>query len=247
MNKEISIEGYKQLTKGMTPSVENFVEVKSTMFYVDKTGDETVKADTLKSLMSCIEAFVEEEYFAIDNAVTQNGKTFDAFTQDELKWYVMYCILQRVLWVRNEGPEFRPQDPLWFPSIIAVICQNIGIVSADREGVIITPDIDEDVKAQIKLNMTKERAQVISRYLEKSVPGYQGAKGYVKSKEGCADFMLMQVLADEVKSPRHDSHPVYALLASFVGVKLVDSSILPTQKYAETKYLKVLMSEVTSC
>lgn len=243
----LNIERYKKLTKEITPKVNDYKEVDCRMFTIEQTESGEINVESLTSLLSCLDYFVKCEYQAINYAVNRNAETLTAFTQDDLKWYVFYCIEQRVKWVRKEHPDFRPQDSLYIPAIISVICDNIGNVTCDREGIILTPSIDPLFSAEIAAHMNKDKAEGISLYMEKYIPGYQAAKGYNNKDVGCADFMLMQMIGNEIKSTRHDSHPVYALLASFVGIKLIDCSILPTQKYAEKSYLRTLMSEVTSC
>lgn len=247
------IERYKTLTKGLTPSVNNFKEVNVLVLGAETS---TTKVGVIpKSLKK----FVDEEFYAIENAVTASGKSMPecitsadgknkvALTPELLLSYCEYLLLQRIDWVNNEHPDFRPQDDLIFPALISVIAQNIGVITADREGVILIPVVDAEVRAKIKESISKDQATEISRFLSKSVPGYQGAKGYVKTKDGVAEFMLMSVLEGAIYSTRHDSHPVYSLLADLAGLKCVDSALTPTQKYAESNYLGTLYSQLTSC
>lgn len=235
-NQNNGIERYKQIAKGLTPSVHEYKEVEAVIM--------PVEVDVLpKGLVE----YTEEEYYAIENTVTANGKSFpEDITLEKFRAYCMYCIMQRVKWVRNERPDFRPQDNLIFPSLLAVISENVGEVTADREALVIRPVITKETEDYINANITKPEVERISRFLEKSVPGYQGSKGYVKSKIGVADYMLMQVVQGIVSSTRHDSHPVYALLADILGIKIIDSALNPTQKYGESVYFGALMSQLTT-
>lgn len=249
-NNESSFEQkLKKLTEGANPVPQQWQT-----FEVEFT-----------STGSLLKDYVREEYATIMMLCRRNFMMEVPFSEDHFFAYNCWCIQQRIDWVNGKKPSWYPTDRKAFPAFISVICQNIGKVTDPESGIILTPKFGDlcDFTKVAKIGQDEvtqetnrdgeiichcfdsEDADTISRFL-KSLGGYQCADGYLKDKDGVADFMLMQVISGEVLSIKSKSHPVYALMASVVGAKLVAASLNPMMKYADVDTLKILLSEVVS-
>jgi hypothetical protein len=187
-----------------------------------------------------IESYCNIEYQAVQYAVEKMNGSLN-FTTDEFLHYCKTMVYARINWVINAKPSVHPTEHLMVPSFLMNIIMQIGLVQDPSLGLTITP---ASVPTSF-IPMDRGRMMQISMRLE-SISGYEGGFGYPRDKSGAWDFMTMTLINNDIK--RHDSqaHPVYAIMASVVGPKLVTSVLSPIVTYGSSSMFEGLLWQLTS-
>lgn len=178
------------------------------------------------------------EYNAIKGLV-ENAKsavTFNAFTQDEFKWYILYLIRERVNLILHGTCKIQRFQDVAIPAFVDQVLKHIGIVSSKEFAVTLKPHFNEALSNEIKANMTDARFKEISDFLLDTA-GYHCATRMPNHFEGTVEFMLMQVNTELVQSMAYQKHPAYALLAHFVALEQTNQILNPMFIYAERSQL----------
>lgn len=187
-----------------------------------------------------IEEYCNVEFQAIQYALERaNGKV--DFSKEEFLLYCKTMVYSRISWVLNQKPTVHPTEHIMVPSFLMNIIMQIGIASDLSLGITVEPaNTPKDFSP-----MPMEKMRRISMRLE-SLSGYEGGFGYPRDKTGAWDFMTMTMINNDIR--RHDAtaHPVYAMMASVVGPKLITSVLSPIVNYGSTRTLEGLLWQLTS-
>lgn len=187
-----------------------------------------------------IEEYCNIEYQAISYALEKSNGAVD-FTKEQFLLYCKTMVYSRVAWVLNKRPLVHPTEHLIVPSFLMNIIMQIGVAQDLSLGITVQPStVPEDFEGMEMSEMRK-----ISMRLE-SLSGYEGGFGYPRDKAGAWEFMTMSLINGDIR--RHDAkaHPVYALMASVVGPKLIESVLSPIVTYGSNSLFEGLLWQLTS-
>jgi len=76
--------------------------------------------------------------------------------------------------------------------------------------------------------------------------GVEYAEGYTRSRDGSYDFMTMALLGGEVRNISKHPHPVFALLASTLGVRGIESVLSPRVSYGKASHFDSLIRNLAA-
>lgn len=187
-----------------------------------------------------IEEYCNVEFQAIQYALEKaNGKV--DFSKEEFLLYCKTMVYSRISWVLNQKPTVHPTEHIMVPSFLMNIIMQIGIASDLSLGITVEPaNTPKDFSP-----MPMEKMRRISMRLE-SLSGYEGGFGYPRDKTGAWDFMTMTLINNDIRRHDANAHPVYAMMASVVGPKLITSVLSPIVNYGSTSTLEGLLWQLTS-
>lgn len=182
------------------------------------------------------------EYQAISMEAAKNHWKVP-FSLDTFQAYCNTIVASRVAWTLNAMDHVivYPTDDIIVPGLLDTICKQIGVCTNTKLGVTLKPQLVTGVKL-----LSKDEMEQVSFFL-RSLDNYIGAEGYVRDKSGVYDFMTMQLIDNQVKNPTMDPHPVYSLLASIIGPKLIASVLTPMVVYGDSDIYRSLLWQLTSC
>lgn len=216
--------------------LRDFAEKNVAPHYVEA---QTVQVDFFTE-GNLIEEYCNVEYQAIQYALEKmNGKV--DFTVDEFLLYCKTMVFSRISWVLNNRPTVHPTEHIMVPSFLMNIIMQIGVANDLSLGITVVPANVPEVFSP----MPMDRMRKISLRLE-SLTGYEGGFGYPRDKAGSWDFMTMTMINNDIKRHDANAHPVYALMASVVGPKLITSVLNPIVTYGSTNIFEGLLWQLTS-
>lgn len=200
-------------------------------------SQQTYEVDMLGS--DClIDQFAKVEYSAINAEVTRTGGVV-TFSENDFVLFCRQAVITRVHWVLGEKYLTHPNDKIMIPSFLMNIIMQIGLAYEVRLGITLKP------KAGLKDVLTIDKVREISFFL-RSIKSYDGGLGYLKDKTGVWDFMSMTLVNNQIQRYNADAHPVFALMASVVGPKLVQSVLSPLVRYGDMNFFEGLLWELTT-
>lgn len=185
--------------------------------------------------------YVSIEQKALEYAISRKGQQ-SSYTDDLLRKFPDYCkalVASRVDYVLGGRPVVKPMDHVMVPSFLMNIIMQIGEVMDLSTGIRLLPE--EVDTPSISLDEMRE----ISMLLE-SIREYEGGFGYPKDKSGSWEFMTMWLVGTQLQRFSADAHPVYALMASVIGLKQIESVLNPLVTYGDTNLFEGLLWQLTS-
>lgn len=186
---------------------------------------------------SLIDKYAEIEYAAIEYAMKNQTMPF---TKEKFVQYCTTIVVSRIQYVLNKKPIVYPTDHIMVPSFLMNIIMQIGIAQDLKLGLSVRPAEPEEVST-----LAIEEIRKISFYLE-ALKGYEGGFGYPRDKAGSWDLMTMQLIDNEIQRHDAEAHPVYALMASVIGPKLIESVLSPLVRYGDCTLFEGLLWQLTS-
>lgn len=160
---------------------------------------------------------------------------------DELQAYVATLVKTRVDYVNGDRPLFSPMERIVVPSFLSCVLQNVGVAVDVDLGVELRPVITEEPTPFL----AKENMLVISRQLRGfQNMGFDFAEGYSRDRSGSWDFMAMAVVEGEVLRHDKSAHGVYALLASTLSIRGVETVLSPRVNYGSVSHFRSLIAQV---
>lgn len=185
-----------------------------------------------------IEEYAKVEYQAIVNKLALSGGIVRV-SEEEFINFCKTLVYARICWVN--GTKFmHPNTPgILVPAFLSLVIQNIGRASNIALGLALTPVVPEFTP------MSVTEIQKISAFL-KSIPGYEGATALPKDKEGCFEFMSMQLIGTAIRTYTPETHPVYALMASIIGPHYIESVLNPRVYYGDINLYRGMLWQITS-
>jgi hypothetical protein len=186
-----------------------------------------------------MKAYVAELHAQLDVKVSLMGGQMPV-TYEELYDYCKTLIAIRVQTVRKEPNMLRSAVRLGIPSYLFVVIDNLGVAVDRKLGVELTP-------AKIEPTLPVEKMVDISRKLNQlAVYGYEYTESFPRGDYGSWDFMAMTVIEGFVKRHSDEAHPVYALLASTLGLKGVEAALSPRCHYGLEEHLASVVRGLAS-
>lgn len=199
----------------------------------------TVKVDFL-SEGSLIANYCNIEYQAIEYALEKaNGKV--DFTKEEFLQYCKTMVYSRISWVLGNKPHVHPTEHIMVPSFLMNIIMQIGVATNLPLGITVEPS---DIPSDFELMPISEMRKISMRL--ENLSGYEGGFGYPRDKSGAWEFMTMTLVNSDIMRHDADAHPVYALMASVVGPKLIETVLSPIVTYGNTNVFEGLLWQLTS-
>lgn len=112
--------------------------------------------------------------------------------------------------------------------------------------------VDQDLGVEllpcaVEAPLTREEVEAISGKLKVlSSYGFEYGIGFSRDRHGSWDFMAMTLIDGEIRRHNQESHPVYALLASTLGIKGVEAVLSPRVTYGNEKHLSSVVRGLAS-
>lgn len=188
-----------------------------------------------------LEVYKKELYSEWNQAASIKGVAIP-FTEEELSKYVDALICIRVKYVNGERVKVVPQDNIAVPSFLSLVLSNLGLARDTSLGLELYPALEGNVP-EIDYDLVHRVSRAV-RLL--SNLGIEYAEGYTRSRDGSYEFMSMTLIGDYVLSWTNQSHPVYALLASSVGVSGIEAVLSPRINYGSVDHMQSLMRHLVA-
>lgn len=176
-----------------------------------------------------------ELYASWDSVASMRGYDL-GFTSDDLSKYIDMLISQRIDYTRGLRVLVKPVDGFAVPAYLSLLLSNIGLARNTDLGIELVPVMKQDVNVDLAF-MTK-----MSRLIRNlSHMGVEYAEGYTRSRDGGYDFMSMSMLDEHVYNTVNTIHPVYALMASTLGVRGIETVLSPRVNYGSVAHMTSLI------
>lgn len=161
-------------------------------------------------------------YRAYERTWMANSLT-PTFTSDEFLKYIESIFALRCKTISESPKEFaKTIKRVKIPALIYLVLENLGLVEAKDFGLVISPVWNG------KIPMTRDEVENVSLKLQELEDlGHEMARGLPQSLDGSVDFMMMQVIDELVMTSVPSTHPVYALLRSFVKMASFQDLVIP--------------------
>lgn len=145
------------------------------------------------------------------------------FTGDEFSKYIESIFALRCKTISDSPKEYsKTIKRVKIPALIYLVLENLGLVEAKDFGLVITPIWSG------KIPMTREDIEALSIKLQELEDlGHEMARGLPQGIDGGIDFMMMQIVDELVTTSLPSTHPVYALLRSFVKIASFQDLVIP--------------------
>lgn len=115
------------------------------------------------------------------------------------------------------------------PALIYLVMENLGRVEVKDAGLVLVPTwVGKNKKIS-----PEEVDEFSLKMQELEDLGHEMARGLPSSSDGSVDFMMMQLIDGVIKTSMNDSHPVYALIRSFLQMASFQDLIIPRIHFLE--------------
>lgn len=211
--------------------------IRPTPVSFDRLG---VKVNLLARLL---EEYSSALYTQLESVVFGRGGKVP-FTVEDFIRYNRTLVKARVDYVNNNRPLVRPSDRVVVPAFLAEVLTNLGIVSALDIGVELYPVCE---LLEITDVLQLDEFLTISNNLKLFVrDGFEYSEAMPRDRSGSYDFMTMFMIENEVVAPKADAHPVYALLASVLEMKMLTSVYSPRVNYGNRSLFSSLIRQIAT-
>lgn len=184
--------------------------------------------------------YKQELFLAWDAAAAMRGVSLP-FTESDLASYINQLVVLRVKYVNGERVAYGPTDKICVPSFLSLVLSNVGKVSNVDYGLELFPVVANAPTVDSDFIMK------MSRYIRAlSGLGIEYAEGYARNKEGSYEFMSMTLIDGYVRNPNKAPHPVFALMASTLGVRGIEAVLSPRINYGSESHMRMLVRHLAS-
>lgn len=187
-----------------------------------------------------LDAYKRELFSEWQIAVNQAGRELP-FTAEELNRYIDGLVCLRVDYVNGHRVSVMPTDGIAVPSFLSLILSNLGLARDTSMGVELYPEVEQPYTVDPDFMWKISRMIRLITNL-----GIEYAEGYLRSRDGSFEFMSMTLLGDYVRTWTKESHPVYALLASVVGLRGIEAVLSPRIVYGMVDHMSSLIRHVVA-
>jgi len=188
--------------------------------------------------------YSKELYASWDQSANIRGWCIP-FTVDELLEYVRALVKIRVDYCAGRRVSIRPTDRIAVPSFLSVVLSNVGLARDIDLGIELRPVYAETSPGDRSDDV--EWMEGFSRKVKALAPlGVEYAEGYTRSRDGSYDFMTMALLGGEMRNISKQPHPVYALLASTLGVRGIETVLSPRVSYGKANHFASLIRNLAA-
>lgn len=184
--------------------------------------------------------YKRELYACWDAAAQVRGIVLN-FTEEDLSKYIDMLIKIRVDYVNSKRVVIGPTDRVCVPSFLSLVLSNVGKVSNVDYGLelipIVTgaPEIDEEFIWKVSRSI-----RALSNI------GIEFADGYSRSRDGSYEFMTMTLIDGSIRNPDKAPHPVYALMASTLGLRGIEAVLSPRINYGSESHMRMLIRHLAT-
>jgi len=228
-------------TRGLEDSLKRFSEERVTAAAV-RFDAVNVEIDLGAEILS---TYAEELWLAWDQATQLRGWRMP-FAKEELLAYCCALVAMRVAYCQGKRVSIRPTDRIAVPSFLSVVLSNVGLTRDVELGIELRPI----VKPAAEPNPHEDDVEWLegmSRKIKTLAPlGVEYAEGYSRSRDGSYDFMTMALLEGEMRNIAKKPHPVYALLASTLGVRGIETVLSPRVTYGSVGHFASLVRNLAA-
>jgi len=188
--------------------------------------------------------YSKELYASWDQSASIRGWSIP-FAEEELLEYVRALVKIRVDYCAGKRVEIRPTDRIAVPSFLSVVLSNVGLARDIDLGIELRPTLAKDTPQVRDGDVTW--LEGFSRKIKALAPlGVEYAEGYTRSRDGSYDFMTMALLEGEVRNISKQPHPVFALLASTLGVRGIETVLSPRVSYGKANHFDSLIRNLAA-
>lgn len=187
-----------------------------------------------------LKEYKEELYASWDAAAAMRGITLP-FSSDDLASYIDQLVVLRVKYVNGERVAYGPTDRICVPSFLSLVLSNVGKVSNVDYGLELFPRVAVETKIDSEFMMKMSRFIRALSHL-----GIEYAEGYSRNKEGSYEFMSMTLIDGFIRNPDKAAHPVFALMASTLGVRGIEAVLSPRINYGSESHMRMLVRHLAS-
>lgn len=182
-----------------------------------------------------------ELYASWDQAASMRGFEL-SFSEEELSKYIDMIIITRVEYTRGRKVLVKPVDGFAVPSFLSCILSNIGLARNADLGIELVPVVERGQRTVSPNEIDYDFMVKISRAIKVlGRIGVEYAEGYTRSRDGSYEFMSMAMIDDYVRNVANTAHPVYALMASVLGVRGIEAVLSPRVNYGSVNHMKTLV------
>lgn len=171
------------------------------------------------------------------------------FSEEELGLYINYLVVLRVDYVNGKRVKFPPTSGIAVPSFLSCVLSNLGMVKNLDLGLELYPVVDvSNVKG---MNLTEEEYEKFMFKMSGAIKtlanlGIEYADGYLRSRDGSYEFMSMSLIDGFIRNTSKDPHPVFALLASTLGVRGIEAVLSPRINYGTESHMVSLVRHLAA-
>jgi len=188
--------------------------------------------------------YTKELYACWDQSASIRGWSIP-FAEEELLEYIRALVKIRVDYCAGKRVAIRPTDRVAIPSFLSVVLSNVGLARDVDLGIELRPTLKHDVPKLRDDDV--EWLEGFSRKVKALAPlGVEYAEGYTRSRDGSYDFMTMALLEGEVRNISKQPHPVFALLASTLGVRGIETVLSPRVSYGRANHFASLVRNLAA-
>jgi hypothetical protein len=164
-----------------------------------------------------------------------------SFSETDLGNYIDMLITLRVDYVNKKRVEISPVDRIAVPSFLSLVLSNVGRVSNVDYGLELVPIVVDAPKVDVDFMWNMSRAiRALSNL------GVEFADGYARSKDGSYEFMTMTLIDGSIRNPEKAPHPVYALMASTLGLRGIEAVLSPRINYGSESHMRMLIRHLAT-
>lgn len=152
------------------------------------------------------------------------------FSEEEFMSYIETIFQLRCITMDESPKEYsKVVKRVKIPALIYLVLENLGRVEVRDLGLVLTP-----IWTGKKKRMTPSDVDLFSLKMQELEDlGHEMARGLPSTGEGGVDFMMMQVIDSVVRTSMPETHPVYALLRSFIKLASFQDLVIPRIHFLE--------------
>lgn len=152
------------------------------------------------------------------------------FTVDEFSSYIETLFALRCNLMTESPKQYsKVLKQVKIPALLYLVMESLGEVEVKDYGLTLIPKWG----GKGKMMSVDDVKEISLKLQELEDYGHEMARGLPSSNEGSMDFMMMQVIDDVVRTAVPSSHPVYALLRSFVKMASFQDLVIPRIHFLE--------------
>lgn len=191
----------------------------------------------------------KRELFTSWSMATQIRGVNMPFSEEELGLYIDYLVVLRVDYVNGKRVKFPPTSGIAVPSFLSCVLSNLGMVKNLDLGLELYPTIDP--ASLERLTLSSEEYETFMFRLSGAIKalanlGIEYADGYLRSRDGSYEFMSMALVDGFIRNVSKEPHPVFALLASTLGVRGIEAVLSPRINYGTESHMVSLVRHLAA-
>lgn len=146
------------------------------------------------------------------------------FSEEEFISYIETLFMLRCITINESPKEYsKVVKRVKVPALIYLVLENLGRVEVKDYGLVLIPTWSGKKK-----KMSIEEVDNFSLKMQELEDlGHEMARGLPLTSDGSVDFMMMQLIDGVIQTNLSETHPVYALIRSFLKIASFQDLIIP--------------------